>query len=190
MELENLKKSLVAEGSAEARKIVSQAEKQAEEILAQAAEASAKIRAEAKERARLAAEAESNERISSAQLKAKKTVTEARNRLLEESLSAMWDEFRKVTQTNEYEAMMKRLITGAEKELGEKAMVNVNSSDLKLAKKFSENVSQKPADIAGGAIVCTKDGSITIDNSLESIFENGKEEAKSAIFSTLTKEGK
>jgi len=185
MGLENVRKGLVQEAQAEARRLLSQAEKRAAEITAEAKEKASKAKAQARERAKQAAEAMESERTSAAQLKANKVVAEAANRKMDEALEKAWEEFAKTPESKDYEKIMKTLITGAEKELGAKAMVHVNARDAKIAGKFSKNVAAKPVNIAGGAIITNADGRISIDNSLESMFGQGKEEAKKVIYSEL-----
>ena len=102
----------------------------------------------------------------------------------------VWHEFVKVRGSASYEKMLKGLITQGEKELGEKSIVHVNESDIKLAKKFFPNVSAKPIDISGGAVVVSKAGNISIDNSFESIFGSRKDDIKKIIFRELKGERK
>jgi len=187
MGLENVKKGLAQEAQAEVKRAVSWAQKAADETLAQAKENASKIRAEAREKASQMAAGEANERASAAELKAKKILAQAMNKKMDEALEMAWNEFAKKAQSKDYEKMMKALITGAEKELGAKTIVQVNEDDLKIAKKYSKNVSSKTAEIAGGAIISTADGRISINNSLESIFEQGKDGAKRIIYAQMMK---
>ena len=190
MGLEKLRKSLLDEAKTEAKKLLFESEKRASDTTQQATERAAKIRAQARENAKNTADAEMNERISSAQLKGKRLIAEAIDKKIQQALEKAWQEFSKLKESAEYEKMMKKFITSAEKELGANAVVHVNKSDEKIAKRFSKNVSQKPAQISGGAIVSTPDGRISIDNSLEAVFEQNREEAKKAIYSQMLKGGK
>jgi len=189
MSLEKLRKSLSDEGKAEAKKIISEAEKEAARIAEEAKENAKRIKAEGKETVSSALKAENSERMSAAQLSAKKKTTEARNRMLEMALEEAWKEFIKIRgNAKAYEKFMKDTITESEKELGNKVTVFVNKQDNSLAKKISKNVDLKAVEITGGAIIMTHDKRISIDNSLEAIFEEKKEEIKSRIFSeTKTK---
>ena len=128
--------------------------------------------------------AEKNERISAAKLKAKKIVSDATNKTIDFAMEKIWLEFVKLPSKDEYETILKSLITSAEKELGS-GVVHVNANDFRLAKKISKNVSEKPADISGGAIITSKNGKILIDNSLESIFDSKRDDVRKIIFSEI-----
>lgn len=190
MALENLRKSLVQEAEVQARKLIDEARKRAEKVTDEAMEKAAKARKESREKADALAEAESNERISSAELKGKRLIAEAMDRKMQEAMEKVWQEFAKTPKSGGYEKILRTLISDAEKELGAKSVVHVNAQDAKLARKISKNVAAKPADMTGGAVVTTADGRISIDNSLESIFEQRREEAKKVIFSEMFSKGK
>ncbi|MCR4368680.1 MAG: V-type ATP synthase subunit E [archaeon] len=187
MSLEDLRKKLIQEGKTQANKITSAAQKEAETTVASAQEEAKKIIAQSKEKAKKIAESERSERIGASQLRAKKIVSEAKNRLVEENLEKAWEELKKMPKSPGYEKFLKQLIIEAEKELSTsaKTMVQVNKEDLKIAKKHSKNVSATPAQMHGGAIISTKDGKITIDNSLEAIFEHKKEGLRGIAFKAL-----
>lgn len=186
MSLEELKKSLLQEAKAQAKRMEADAQKLAEQRL-DAARAQAKaIVSEAAERAQRAAAAEKNERQGAAQLKAKKITSEAQNRVLGQGLEKIWKEFSELpAQKAEYERLLKRLISHAEKEIGKGAVVAVNSRDQAIAKRLSKNVSGKAAGIAGGAIVASADGSISVDCSLESLFSQKEEEMRKLVYSEI-----
>ena len=185
MGLENVRKGLLQEAQGESRRMLAQAQGLTSQINEGAGQKARKIKSEAKNRARRLADAEGNERTSAAQLKARKMVSEAVNMKMDEALQKVWHEFAVWAQGKEYEKMLKELITGAEKELGGKCILQVNPRDIKAAEKFSKNVAKKAEDISGGAILSTLDGRISIDNSLESIFAQRKDEAKKVLFSEL-----
>lgn len=184
--LQELRKGLVQEARAEAKKIIGDMEKQGETKLSAVKAEAKKISAEAKARAEQAVAAERNERISAAQLRAKKIIAEAMNKVVEQGLADTWSEFTKVPEKKEvYEKLMKQVISTGEKELGGDCIVMVNRKDSGLAKKLSKNVSKEEVEISGGAIISTKDGSITIDNSLEAIFSQNEEETRKLVYTEV-----
>ncbi|GEM_PF-5542977 len=186
MSLEELRKSLLQEAKAEGRRVTADAQKLSEQRL-DAAKAQAKaIVSEAVERAQRIAAAERNERQSAAALKAKKITSEAQGQVLAQGLEKIRKELGQFpSQKAEYEKLLKRLIGHAEKEIGKGAVVMVNSRDQALAKKHSKNVSGKAAQISGGAIAATADGSISVDGSLESIFSQKEEELRKLVYSEI-----
>ncbi|MBI4210583.1 MAG: hypothetical protein HY544_03710 [Candidatus Diapherotrites archaeon] len=182
MGMENLRKSLMQEAQAEARKISAEAEKQAEKAIAEAKEKARAIIAGARQAAKESSEAQKAERLSAAQLKARKIVTEAKNRKTEEALAMAWKEFSAIPESKGYEAFMKKAITGAEREFAGKAVVRVREEDMKMAKRLSKGVSPEPARISGGAIVSSPDGKVSVDCSLEAMFEQKKEDIRKTIY--------
>ncbi len=186
MSIENIQQSLLQEGKKEETRITGEGRKEAETIMVNAREQAKAIKAEEKRKAEELVENERRERISAAKLKAKKIVNEARNKLVDSALGEIWEEFREFPKQKEYAGFMKKIIMEAENELG-KGTVMVSAEDLALAKKHSKNAVKSGEPITGGAIIATKDGKIIIDNSLEAIFGNNKEEIKGIIFRETVK---
>lgn len=186
MNLDSVKKGLLNEAKAEERKIIKQAEKDAESLIASANDKAKQTVADAKKRAQSLVEAERNERISAAKLRAKKMLSDASNKVVEDALSQLRQEFMEIRKSPSYEKIMKRLISEAEKEFEGKCEVFVNEDDIKTAKKISKNVSAKAVNISGGAIIASKDGKISIDNSLESIFEGRQDDLKRILFAEIS----
>lgn len=185
MSLENVRDSLIQEAKKEEKRIISEAEKEATAIIAKAKDQAKQIKAEEKKKASETVNGERNEKISAARLKANKIISEAKNKLVDGSVNEIWNDFKDSPNKKGYAGFLKKQIKEAEKELGKAAIVTVNSTDLKVAKKYSKNVQKQGVNISGGAIVFTKDRSVSIDSSLESIFENNKEEIRGTIFKEL-----
>ena len=185
MSMENLKKSLLQEAEKEASAITSKAEKEASAIISAAREEARKRKEEARARAKGLVAAEKTEKLSGAQLRAKKIVSEAKSKVVEENLGIVWREFSKLPDEKNYGGLLKKWIAEAEKSLGGKTVVSVNEKDAKIAKKFSKNVSAKVVDIAGGAIIFSQDGKVSIDSSLESVFRHNGPEARKIVFNDL-----
>ncbi len=186
MSLEELRKSLVQEAKAEAKRITSAAEKDAWQKLAEARAEAARIVSQAREKAGREAAAEKNERASAAQLRARKTLSEAQNRVLGQGLQKIWKEFSALPERKaEYEKLLKRLISHAEREIGKGAVVAVNARDQGLARKFSKNTSKQAAQISGGAVVSSADGTISVDSSLESVFGQNEDELRKLVYTEI-----
>lgn len=187
MTLENIRTGLLQEAKSEETRMLKEAEKESQSILNEAKEKAKQIKADAKISATNSVETEKKERISAAKLKANKIVSEARNKLVEKSMQQIWKEFKEISKQNGYDAFMKKIISEAEKELGMGAMVSVNKDDQATAKKHSKNLAKKIVEISGGAIISSKDNNVSIDASLEAIFENNREEIRGMVFKELFK---
>lgn len=187
MSLENVRESLIQEAKKEEKRLLSEAEKKANSIVSEAREQAKRIKSEEKRKASESVNRDSHERISAAKLKANKIVSEARNKLVDDSVSEIWEDFKDSPKKKGYDAFLKKQIEESEKELGKDTIVMVNSTDTKVAKKYSKNVQKQAITISGGAIVSTKDKSVSIDSSLEAIFENNEEEIRGTVFKELFK---
>jgi V/A-type H+-transporting ATPase subunit E len=190
MAIENLKKSILQEAEKEAERIVSEAEAEAEKIKASSMEKAKTILAQAKKKAEETGLQQSNDRISSAKLKAKKMMAEANEAFVENALEEIWNYFKKIPEESRYESIMKKLILNGQSSIGKNSVVFTNSKDAKIAKKYADNVSQDYVEISGGAIIKSGDGKIIVDNSLESIFQSKKNELRRLIYLELLGYGK
>ena len=185
MSLDNVRDSLIQEAKKEEKRIISEAEKEASAIIAEAKDQAKQIKADEKKKASETVNRERNEKISAAPLKENKIISEAKNKLVDDSIQTIWNDFKDSPKKKSYAGFLKKQIKDSEKELGKATMVMVNSPDLKVVKKYSKNVQK--TSISGSAIVFTKDRSVSIDGSLESIFENNKEEIRGTVFKELLK---
>lgn len=185
MTIENLKQSLIQQGSSEAKRLLAEAQKQADEILHSAKEKAAAISSESKKKTDAMISAQRNEKISAAKLRAKKMVSEARDEIVEVALGRIWDGLCELPKGENYEKIMKEFIVNGSRELGKGAIVQVNSRDAKLAKKFHDNLHPQAANITGGAIIMNGDKNIFVDNSLESLYKSKKEALRTVIYSEL-----
>jgi len=109
----------------------------------------------------------------------------------ENSAKVLDDIWKRLVQTREgkmYEEILKRMIEEGVNGIGARALVYVNSEDMKLAKKLKGvKVADSAIDCAGGAIVTTPNGRIRIDNTFEANFEERKDEMRKSIFDLLFK---
>ncbi|MAG18398.1 MAG: hypothetical protein CL944_02910 [Candidatus Diapherotrites archaeon] len=183
MGFENIKENLLQEAKREEKRILGEAEKEASSIINQAKEQAGKIKTEEKKKASEAVERDRHEKISAAKLKSNKIISDARNKLADYSLDEIWNDFKESPKKKGYSVFLKKQIKDAEKQLGKNTIVTINSSDSNTVKKYSKNIQK--AGISGGAIISTKDKNVSIDSSLESIFENNREEIRGTVFKEL-----
>ena len=178
---ENLRKSLVKEAKKEARKIDEKAGEEAGSAIGLANMRAKKEIEEAMEKASRIVAEERDERLGSAKIRSKRIVADSVNRVIDNAMERLWEEFAGLPKAPGYGRMLERIIESAEKELGGKTRVYVNANDLQAAKKISKNVSQKTIQISGGAVISSNDGKVEIDGSFESIFESKKAELRKII---------
>ncbi len=185
MGLEELEKQLMVDAKKESETTLSKATQEKEKIIAAALEKKKQIFAQAKNSAQELSQKERNERISAANLRAAQMIDEKKNEIVDLGLQQVWQELIELIDSKDYQKLLKKLIAEGEKELGKQCIVFVNKKDFADAKKISLNVSKSPIEIAGGAIIATKDEKVRVNNSLEAIFEQNKENIRREIFNEL-----
>ena len=104
-------------------------------------------------------------------------VTAEKNRYLDMVMERLREEVRRAKAgASWYEAYMRRVLEAVASEAGEYGgfIVRVAPEDRDLARRLAAGlegveVSEEPADILGGAIAVSRDGSVTLDYSLDYI---------------------
>jgi len=189
---DELRQEVLRKARDEAGAVRRQAEKEAAEIISQAEKNRKDAVKNAEHDARESVEREKRERLSTARLEAKLLLAEAREELIraaEEELFKHFAAFKK--KKAEYAHFLEKRIHEGVKELGNGAVVHVAEDDLELArkivkdKKISASVSDKAAEVLGGALVVSKDGRIRCDCSFNAILEENREQFRKIAFKTL-----
>jgi len=185
MGIQELRKEIEADARKEASRIKEEAEKEAWRIVEKAEEARKKML----EDARLEGEAvakEEERRISSANLRAKHAVAEAR----EAAVAGVIDEtaagLKRFAGTKEYARVFHELAEAAVTELGmprEKIFIECRKEDEALAKKLGLPV--KTAPCSGGVAAVSADGRIRATNTFEVLLESKRDELKRKAFMGL-----
>lgn len=185
MGLEKLSRELLADAKKESDSIIAKAVREVEGIIGAAEEKKRKIVEGAKSAGREMALREKNEKISSANLGAKQLVDEEKNGAVEKALLEVFSQLGELRNDKSYQKLLKSLAAEGMKELGKDSVVIVNSKDHALAKKLFPNTSKEAENIAGGAIVASKDGLVRVDNSFEALFEQNMDGIKKDLFAEL-----
>ncbi len=183
MSLEKLKDEIEANISFEVKKIRDAAAKQAAEILAKAKEDAAKlvevIKNEALEQARL-----ESVKISAARLQAKKILGDAQETIVAQALSILSDELKGLAGSKEYKKFLEKKLKESSRELGN----NLTCLARKEDKEFISSVLKcqfKPIEPIGGAILESRDGSVSIDFTFETILKEKEDELRQKAHALL-----
>jgi V/A-type H+-transporting ATPase subunit E len=185
MGLDSLKREIEREAEAEGRKILDDAERESRETV-KGAEKGAKLKetdAEAEAQKLLASE--KSERIVATRLEAKKIRADAKEEAIKESLGSVWKQFAALPKGKEYPALLGRLVSDGTREIGAGAKVYVRKEDRGLLKDMGADLAEKPIGCAGGAIIESADGKVRVDNTLEQLFEEKREEIRKEIYGRL-----
>jgi V/A-type H+-transporting ATPase subunit E len=180
MGLEEILSSIKSDTEAQYAKIVSDAKAEASKILSDAKQRSSEIALQGKADGQREAQEEHLRSVASAHLEAKRKVLEAKDELLrnyEEQAKKYLGEF---ARSPKYRDFLSRVVKDGISKIGPGAVVQVNSSDMQILRRENENlnISPKALDCIGGAIISSEDGKRRVDNTLESIFGEKKEELR------------
>lgn len=184
MGLSQLKKELIGDAKGQAKEISLETERERKEILKEAEKQKQAVLEAAEKEANALVEDEKREQFAAIQLKAKRIVSEAKEEAVNNNLGEVWTAFAKASKDADYPRLLKRLVEEGLDALGAGAVVQVNGKDVSLAKKYAKNVKAVPG-LSGGAIVSSPDGRISINNSLEALFEERRDEVRRMVFGKL-----
>ncbi len=202
MGIERLKGSLLSEANEDAEKITETARAHVQNMISEetAKLESAKVQAEA-DVARLLEE-QQNERVAWARLESKRVLSEAREDSIRNALEQIYDSLGSVRKMPEYKGFVKSVITKGIDELsgakssgngsitihvmkGEKTLVPaVKGKTIKVVEDLDSTSNM------GGAILETSDGRIRINLTLETLFEDKKDDVRKQIYDKLFSEEK
>lgn len=189
--VEKIKKEIMAEAEAESAKLLEDAKKRAAEMKQEARKKAGTGAKSIEERSKKDAELEQHRILSLARLEAHNSKLETRDELIKSVLDDTSKNLTGLRKSGKarYEKALKALIGEATEELGKSNLTLILSKDdselgKKLAKEYSATIGA-PAEISGGVIVETKDGSLRVDNSFEQRFERGMDALRNEIASIL-----
>lgn len=184
MGLSQLKNELIGDAKSQAKQIALETEKEKKAILKEAERQKQAILEQAEQEANALVADEKREQFAAIQLKAKRIVSEAKEETVNKNMGEVWTAFARASKDANYPQLLKRLIEEGLDALGDQAVVQVNGQDLSLARKYAKKVNAMPG-LSGGAIISSPDGRISINNSLEALFEERKEDIRRMVFGQL-----
>ena len=119
---------------------------------------------------------------------------------IDEIFNKAKEKLAKGNNEKDYEKLLTRMIQDCVAKLGSEIMIQCNSADLKLVKKISSqessdkkmkiSVSDEAIDIIGGIKAASLDGTMTLDNTLDSNIETLKPLIRKDIVQLLRGENK
>ena len=186
MGLEQLCREISATAEARAAALMKEAHAQAEETLAQARAAGQKAVADAKAEGEQFGAAEKAERVNAARLEEQKAYSEAREEAVRRGMERIWERYSAQPSRPGYAKNLRRWAETAVTELNAGSYVlRARAADIKLLAEAGFKVSKEPLECAGGVKAETAGGKISVDCTLESLFEAKKEEAYKEVYARL-----
>ena len=181
MGLEEMLSTIRADTEVEYAKTISDAKAAAEKILAEARQTSQST----VEQKRIQSEKELQEEklrsIASARLEVKRRLLETRDEVLKKDQEEAMRYLKEFAKSTVQQRFSFKDGEGWSCKNGASSVVEVNAADKKLlgTTKSSEYlISALPIDCIGGAIISSKDGKRRVDNTIESIFGERKEDLR------------
>ncbi|MDE1797819.1 MAG: hypothetical protein KGH63_00245 [Candidatus Micrarchaeota archaeon] len=186
MGLEQLCREISATAEGRAAALIKEAHESAEETLAQARSAGQKAVADARAEGEAFGAAERAERVNAAKLEEQKECSEAREEAVRRAMAQVWEQYRAQPRRPGYAKNLRRWAETAVTELGASSYVlRARGEDIKLLADAGFKVSREPLECSGGVLAETAGGKISVDCTLESLFEGKKEEAYKEVYARL-----
>lgn len=140
-----------------------------------------RIGEEAEKLAKQQAEKEKTKILGSARLQAKRIVAGARQAYVERGLKRMVEALKAYSQTDEYRALLSRMLEHARERLGGEVKVLCRPQDRRVFEKLGAKVVGADLESVGGAVFVSADGSLELDLRFEELMRLKFEELRSAI---------
>jgi V/A-type H+/Na+-transporting ATPase subunit E len=183
MGLDDMLSTIQSDTEDQSSKIISDAKAESEKILSEGRKRADAIQTQSAQQSQREVEEDRNRLLASARLEANRRLLEARDEVLkgyEEQAFSYLEEF---SNSPQYKDFFVRMLADALSKIGEGAIVQINPRDKPLLKdsklkQFKIQVSPEPLKSLGGAIVTSSDGKRRVDNTIESIFSERKDELR------------
>ena len=169
MGLENVKKEIIREAEKKAKEINAEYAGKIDSLTAKSTEEISEYRANAEQHANQLIHTTERKMLAAARFDAQRNVLDAKKVALDSVLDSVTDHFVNM-KSAEKKKFLQKLLKSAKDEIDVK-VVHLNKHDVKLL----TGVTTKPADIAGGLIAESKDGSVSINLSVEELVAAARE---------------
>jgi V/A-type H+-transporting ATPase subunit E len=179
MGLEEMLNSIRADTESQYARTISDANAEAEKIIAEAGRTSQRIIDQKRIQSEKELQEEKLRSIASARLEAKRRLLAAKEEVLRKYEDEALRYLKEFSKSPAYKDFLLRMVNDGIAKIGSEAIVQVNDSDKKLLENSGTGdfqLSEKTIETIGGAIISAQDGKRRVDNTLESIFEDRKDE--------------
>lgn len=179
MGLEEMLNTIRADTEAQYLRTISDAKAEAEKIIAEAKQRSQAIEDQKRIQSQKELQEEKLRSIASARLEAKRKLLAAKEEVLRKYEDEALNYLKEFARSPSYKDFLLKMVDDGVTKIGAGSLVQVNDSDKKLLENSRPGdfqVSEKTINTIGGAIISAQDGKRRVDNTLESIFEDRKDE--------------
>ncbi len=178
MGLEEMLSAIKTNAAAQQDKIIADARTEAERIEAEAKSKSETLIAQSRSQSEKDVVEDRIRSIASFKLEAKRKMLEAKDEVMrayEEQATAFLNDF---TKSPEYKNFLLKVTKDGAFQIGSDATVQVNARDRNILNGSGFQLSPDPINSIGGAIITSADAKRRVDNTVESIFNDRKQELR------------
>ena len=126
--------------------------------------------------------------LSRANIESRKIYQEALTGVIDGTLDSLYGALGEFVKTSEYATMLGKLEKQARKELGDNCTVYVQKTDS-IRFKGAANVKETKDKFIGGLVATSSDGRMSVDYTLESIFQGLREDMAIQILKQINNKG-
>ena len=189
MGLDELREGILEKAREKAREVAKAQDREMSKILAEAEAHRKQLLEKGRAEAKQLAEEERHEAIANAHLEAKRERANARDEFVVDVEAEVRREFLREARGKHYEEHLKKLVEKAHRELGGEVVVHLAKEDRKLLGEMKGvRVAEKPLDAEGGALIVSADGRVSMNATLEALFEERRDRVRQEIQKALLKE--
>jgi vacuolar-type H+-ATPase subunit E/Vma4 len=168
MSLQNVKEEIVSQASQEAEKVLDQARQDASEVSQKAKLEVSDYKKQAEENFAKMQEATERKMLAAARFDAQRLIMNSKKELVDEVIENVKKNLANLTKTDR-KKFLQGLLVKAKKEI-DVSVVRVNKNDTSLI----TGVKTSNTNISGGLIAENKEGTISVDLSVEELLETAK----------------
>ena len=185
MGIDHLTADILAEARKEAKAITDAAEAEKKKALKEEKAKVSRMLSDAENEAGMFVSAQQRERIAWAKLEAKKVEGEAKEAKITEAMDGLYAKLRTFRSSKEYPAFLNARVKEATEEIKTKTHVaHVCRGDKKLLRDFRGTIKEDLPGM-GGAIVESPDGTVRVDCTLETLFEDKRELLRKKLYERM-----
>jgi V/A-type H+-transporting ATPase subunit E len=194
-DIQGLSRAILRDATAEAEQLKEEAQAKADEIRKRAQEQAEKERQAILERAKQEAERLRGQVVATAQLKARTTQLEHREKLMDKVFEAARQRIPSLQKRSDYAKLSAELLREALIQLNASdAQVRADEATMKFLKKEADDIAKElnakitfgdPLESGTGVLVDTSDGRLHYDNTLETRLNRFQSVLRSSVYQVL-----
>ncbi|MCI4357493.1 MAG: hypothetical protein L3J95_03880 [Thermoplasmata archaeon] len=170
MSLDSLIEEIQRRSRTELAELLAQSAREESRIARERDERIASIRSEQERETQVEVARERAQRLAAAKLSARKKVYEARERRLRDSIGAASELLKEFTESDEYGAVLRRMVARAVEAFGRSARISGRAEDgPQLGKLAGKSFDPTPRAISGGIVAETADGKRRLNLSFDEL---------------------